>query len=478
MRLLGIKMVVVILGLSYLSGCADMVENLFGNRFVRRTSEAPKEEIRWLKLEDEKCQQSGTPVNLETATIYVWNGSGAVPTTVPFKGRPYNDGRLISENVYGSVLGSQWAESCSVNASQDINCRPVKTGKETGNGFVKICRTNGTYKRDSLEAMTLTIQYFVEENFKFYNSVINKKEGLHGLFLLTQVARQQDYSFANGEKRTVFSADNAAFYPGDEAATADYLMLLPTSNEIFQITAHNLWEVPFVLRHEFAHHVLNFYLTPSQTNVVPQKPNLTPHIHVSEHNHSILPTGRGRPSGLALTSDDIVNQALGGIHEAFADIYAYFQGGGIAGQIQGEMCMSISRDPSSPIIRNGDRKGLTPARIDMYEGRAAPLPFTNCYEPTFDDVHDIATVLGYPLAQFIKDANPGADAAGQTKVLLMWASRISSLYTINYRSVSIDTLVKELILTLKTDMNKDIASACTTLNTYITGLPQATASCR
>jgi hypothetical protein len=393
--------------------------------------------------------------------------------TMPLKNVPSDDGRFMSENITGSIMDSEAAESCTVSDSKDIACKSVATGKENGSGYLKVCRANGTYNRHSIEAMTLTAQYLIEENFKFYNSVSGRKMGLLPAQMLAQLKLKQDYQLPNGVIKTLYTSDNAAFQSGESGENSVFFHLYPTSTAEFLKSGNNLWEVPFVMRHEFAHHVFEHYIGESLA-----RQGISPSRHFMGMGPSILPRGEGRPKAMALSDTDINVLSLNGMNETYADLYAYFQGGAVKEQLKGVSCLQVSRDPSSSTTKGGAPKGLTVAQINIFEGKSAANDYSNCYEPTYDEEHDIATALGYPLAQFIKEANSGVDAAGHARVMLLWASRINQLVSNNFSSVSTDTLVRELVLTLKSDMGKSILAACAGLKPSITGLPQASAECK
>ena len=234
-----------------------------------------------------------------------------------------------------------------------------------------------------------------------------------------------------------------------------------------------MWEIPFIIRHEFAHHVFDHYTGKASSAL-----GFARELHYLKLGQSILPSSDRKPRGLNLAPSEIAKDALAGINETYADIYAYFEGGAKSDQLTGVSCLAISRDPSHANTKGGASKGLTATQIGMYEGKQDALAYTDCYEPTYDDEHDIATALGYPLAQFIKTANSGGDNVSHAKAMLLWATRISQLLTTSSTSVSVDTLVRELVLTLKTDMSKNITSACTDLKPLISGLTQASAACQ
>ena len=455
------------------TSCADMLADILGRGKARKSTNVTFEEIRWLQLEDPNCVVTGTSVPLSSVTAHLWNGSAIQEVSIPLKGIVNSDGSFGSANVEGSILGVEAAQTCTVSSTMDVDCKSVSTGKEGGSGGLKICRSNGKYSRVSIEGMALTAHSLLEESFGFYDALVGRKDGLTKAFILAQLKMRKDYSLPDGRKRTLFESDNAGYLGASDDETHVLFHLYPASTVEFAKSGVNLWEVPFVMRHEFSHHVFDHY-----TGGGMALHGFTKSVRHGSKPHSILPTGHRRPAGLQLTEDSKSQMALDGINEAFADIYAYFQGDGSSTALNGVSCLTSSRDPGSSLTKGGRVKGLTALAVSTYEGATPAAEASDCYEPVFDGEHDIAVALGYPLAQFIKAANAGGDGKSHSRVLLAWASRIDSLLTTNISPISLDTLVRELILALKTDLAKDVTGACPALKAQITGLPLATAACQ
>lgn len=456
------------------SSCAEMVRDVMGKGSVRRPNKNIYDEIRWFNLEDPDCMQTGTSLATESVTVYLWDGSKIQNKVVPLKGIVSNEGHFASSRINGAMLGAEMAQLCTVAANEDISCKDVSTGKESGSGFLKICRQDGTYQRESIEAMALTAQYIFEESFSFYNQVPGKADGLENAYVVAQLRSKKDYKLVDGSIRTLYESDNAAYQGGGEEDSAPLFHLYPSSSSEYAKSPVNLWEVPFVMRHEFAHHVFDLY-----TNGGMALHGLkTQGLRHATRSHSILPSDDRRPLGLNLSDSTIRQMALDGVNEVFADLYAYFESGGNSEPLKGVTCLSDSRDPGSPTTKGGAQKGLTAQHISIYEGRSEAPKVTSCYEPTYDGVHDIALTLGYPLAQFIKTSVADEDSKNHTRALLIWATRINSLVTTNLSSVTLDTLIRELVLAVKEGMGKNITTACPVLKSQITGLPLASAACQ
>ena len=284
------------------------------------------------------------------------------------------------------------------------------------------------------------------------------------------------YTKKNGTKVTRFDKDNAGFTSielGDDPIKYGLIMIMPTSKESYAKNPVNLWEVPFVLKHEFGHHVFHHYVSDDS-----DAGGL--HDHHMGDLSDILPSESSRvPRGDGMNLTSTSTAALGGINETFADLYAYFANDSAAGQVKGVECLHMSRDPASPTTRLGRVKKITTQDLDIFEGRTDAPEADDCGEPTFDDTHDIAMVLGHPLAKFIETADPKGRGKDRAKHLMNWAVEIQKIVDSGPSNVKLDNLVSALVKSVKgKTAATDFSSACAGLKPAITGLKTATASCQ
>jgi hypothetical protein len=443
------------------------------DKVILPTETSPSSDLRWLVKEDPECVNS---VQVSEITIYEWDGRQTAAKKVPFIGSAGPDKEFVSTKVIGSLVGYQSHYNCKLSAAGAEDCAVDKSKSSTvGKGF-SMCRANGTYGRDSLESLVLTTQYYTESAYRFYESIEGSRlPGIKKAILVPQPLFKRHYTRADGTTYDKIDVNNASFVsvPATETqAELPVFFIYPTSLKSFAQSPVNLWEVPFVMSHEFGHHVLNHYIkkTLSLSSLSLAKDGSF---------ESIMPMpSRKHPDqyALGLTADTSAPQfALDGINETFADLFGYFAGGGAKNQLAGVRCLDVSRDPSSAVTAKGSPKGLDKARVDIYEGRASALETTECTEPQYDDEHDIATALGQPIASFIEDVTPSMSAMGRAEILLTWATKINTLVA-TPSNVSLDTLVVELVKAVKLK-NPLVAAACVNFKAAITGLPKASAAC-
>ena len=431
--------------------------------------------VRLLSAEDPNCMTSGTTVaTLPSATIYEWDGLKINSKVVSLTGQRTEETDFASAHILGAVTNYEVEYNCKLSASGEKECDKGSKAKQDLQ-WLRICRTDGKYQRHALETMALASFYYTETAYTFYNSITGSLSGIANSILIPQPKISYEITKKDGQIKKKIDADNASFQElakTEKSPSLGVFKIYPTSQDYFTTNKHNLWEVPYVMRHEFGHHVFNHYVKDTaEANGI----SLSGHTGLD----SILPVAdrKHRPSLSLVDNTKIAQWALDGINETFADLYAYFAGNSAKDQLKGVECLDTSRDPSRPLTRAGQPKGLNKARIDIYEGRAsAPASNGDCYEPTFDDEHDIATALGQPLARFIENTRLTGQGKDRAQILLIWAARMQQLVAQSRSSITTDLLVRELILSVKS-ITSDTSAACRELKPQISGLTLSTQAC-
>jgi hypothetical protein len=271
----------------------------------------------------------------------------------------------------------------------------------------------------------------------------------------------------------VYDSDNAAFTATtvDKLGKVGVFLIHPTSIKSFGKTGVNLWEVPFVMHHEFGHHVWRHYLK-SAINSAGLRLSAITAID------GILPDARSRHRhefGLTATTSN-AQLALAGINETVADLFAYFAGNSAKDQLKGVELLNTTRDPGSPVYTDGSKKGMNADAIATYEGRMTPADNKDSATPNFDGEHDIAAALGQPIANFIELSFPNTDGRTRAQIMLDWLTRLDPLIRGTRTNIRIDNIVRELVLAVKAKAPLK-ADACEAFKANITGLPLATAAC-
>jgi hypothetical protein len=489
------------LKLTLLLGCLTVFATVSchkdgGSDGVKPQNDAALAEIRWLELEDPDCvnDKDKAGASAESVTTYQWNGEKINESKISLSASTGSDSEFTTSNIIGTILNLKKSYDCKLDSSGERTCTS-RSIQQDETKVLKLCRPSMQYERDSLEAVAITSHAIVEDAYRFYQTLADTVAGLPKSIMVVQPRIERQYSKKNGDKINKYDADNAAFTSielGKPASKYGLMLIYPSKKDSFAESGVNLWEVPFVLKHEFGHHVFHHYVKDSDSSDTASLDaisddrlsniGLAPRLSASRANDisGILPSERSRiprHDGFNLTSN--ATAALDGINETFADLFAYFAQESAANQVNLIKCLDKSRDPKSPRTRLGRLKELSTSYVDMYEGRKSALDQDDCGEPSFDDSHDIAMMMGYPLAKFIETATPNGVGKDRARHLINWAKEIQRVSDQSSSSVSLDTLVRALVVAVKPNVtSSDFVSACGELTAKITGLPLATASCK
>ena len=230
----------------FLTSCGVLFDKS-SKQTIQRPSSPDEAGVSFLNFEDEACQSQSESSAVEQVSIWEWNGSEAVATSVKFKGiGEKQEGALASDGVKGALTNITYEYECQ-KTREDCKLKSKPDSKNVA--VIKICKTNASYQRDSLESMTLTSQYFLSEAYKFYQSIASHKGTLEDTILLMQPKFRRSYSSTGAIK---VDADNAAF-SGD--SKLNLFVVYPFSKAYYERSRVHLWEVPFTMKHEYGHHV-------------------------------------------------------------------------------------------------------------------------------------------------------------------------------------------------------------------------------
>ncbi|MCX6119263.1 MAG: hypothetical protein NT027_17125, partial [Proteobacteria bacterium] len=352
-------------------------------------------------VEDESCDQGSGSSKIDEATVWIWNGSEAKPTNVTLTNSVNSNGGLVTPGTSYSLYNYRAESSCSENDGS------IECGKSTelqGEKIVKFCRSNASYGRESIESVALTSKYIVAKSRSFYESLTNAKPSLAGSILVVQPQFIKNYSKKNGEKKQLVDSDNAGFASDASVSKEGLFAVFPTSKKDFETTGLHLWEVPFVMSHEYGHNVFHHHLgaLTKKVGITLQSSRSLDHM-ISDNDKSIEDDG---VEYRFLADKKGADLALGGINEMFADFFAFFSNEEKSGLLKRVNCLDQTRDPTSSLTALGKLKVWDLNAHDIFEGRKSAAKRQSCYDPSFAGEHDVAAVIGYPMVKWIQGLTP------------------------------------------------------------------------
>jgi hypothetical protein len=435
---------------------------------VQEVREVALDELMLFSAEDPGC---GTSVNVTNPLVWRWDGTSASQIEVPAELTPGPDGELSSKGVLGSISNLSTESSCTVSDNSDLDCGEIRI-KDEGK-ILKSCRPNGDYARESLEAVSLASQVLLSEAAAFYQTIPESKRSVSDSILLVQ--RLDIIHRTKGPlKKTLAISDNASFAKSAKSENSIF-SVYPTAKKTFQESGVHLWEVPFVLSHEYGHNVFNAHLGHALKTVGVK-------IFRHESINGILSDRYTVPRDMFnLSESDRAERAFGGVNELFADLFAYYAGKGASGQLKGVHSLETTRDPSSAVTKAGVPKIFGPSELDIFEGRAEPIKKSNG-DPEFDSIHDIAAALGYPIAKLLDDSTPGATNMDRIAVLIKSLNKLAAeVVSTRSSAKSLDEILAVIVRTISE--NKTVAAAesgkvCSDFQALVPGLERTAAACQ
>ncbi len=348
---------------------------------------------------------------------------------------------------------------------------------ENGNGFVslniafsydkkyvRVCSENPTFTRGSIEATTLSSIASLLNAHEFYNLLetgttlphvtvnILPKLSFKIAMKVAQDAQENDTSGMLGSvpekmnnKDIKYSlTDNAAWglsdpttdESGTEIPGMPEFFIFPQSQEAVSqdwFSSQPLWELPFVLHHEFGHHIFYTFFPKLFTDSYQLK-----EFSQKLGGNIFMRTGIKPVDHLLSGNYAPVTEVASAINEGFADLYAQYSLGGTT-DIALVKCMNGTRDVSSKTFYDGVSKELSTTVWETFgaeqkEDDTGPFNIPNpedinCAKYDFKDSHIIGAVLAHGVYALWEKTNLAKnDALGvkRGRALLEWISAQNS----------------------------------------------------
>jgi hypothetical protein len=124
---------------------------------------------------------------------------------------------------------------------------------------------------------------------------------------------------------------------------------------------------------------------------------------------------------------------------------------------------------------------LTDEVLGVLEGRSPSLPSVVNGDFSLDDEHDVATLLGYPIAKFIDDTLDGKSNAVKADLLIRWLDDLAVYVSNKGTAVTLDEMIELLVKKTVSDVsltNETKTKSCETLKKSIPGLAKSLQACK
>jgi len=386
------------------------------------------------QLMDAGCQADKAPVTISRAAIPGWAGFAVTTTeldlTTPLTVGTSLTGPSISATSYADV----YARRCDWNlrGTSGAGC-PDASGRDRGwtrqgeKQPLRLCRTTADYPRDSYEGVAVTAAQYIENaaaSFAragaFSTTAARPLPQVELLVLPTFKSTYENY-VENGERaqRLMFVTNNLAYFPAStEGNSAGPLIsVFPLSAVKAKELNGALWESPFVLAHEYGHHM----------EYGPAGGSLT--AEDEQNGLSWDPLRHGwrdtTPDGAALADGETAaSQLAGALSEGFADLAGWYTVGGSDQSVRGLDCIGFNRNLAQSAFRDGTPKVLTPEILARLTGDTTPTnsaragqaadaghgfaalqnsSIRDCERPNFGQIHTVGAIFAHQLDKLFSE---------------------------------------------------------------------------
>ena len=346
-------------------------------------------------LEDSSCLQQEADVSLDSALYNSWDG------------QHMRRKRLQNPQIQGSpVLSSTLIKRTFLPRTFDIQCRDapgVSSCDFVGNKPIvpfKLCRNSGSYDAQSLESVALTSLIHLEKAHLFYKRTNPSHHQVERsqLFILPRFTTTH-LSAADGQvthKNTVH--DNLSYIKNFYENPA--FIIHPPSRSSAHSHKEKLWEYPWTLAHEFAHHVLSSHSKFSNSDLAQQRgvaassqlsmqpPQLTSHGWVQNYLW-------GWQNSVRISTHVMKkSKSWNTFNEAYADLWAFFATENNSQGITNIDCLQGNRDASYEKFKDGTFKIITAEALSSFHASSKVL-HTSCHQAHFSAVHVFGTALAH-----------------------------------------------------------------------------------
>ncbi len=316
---------------------------------------------------------------------------------------------------------------------------------------IRVCRDRSGVRADTVEGATIKVLDDVKAANQFYRKTAENGSSTTPLSLNMFPLYEQyvkvevDPDFVEeGQPSEIeqggYVTDNAAWtYSTDENGVDRYSMIFfPKSKELAKkgwFNGKGLWEVPFVARHEFGHHVFSEYMK-----------NTDAFSSLSSwyrKKNSYLPLGTISGNGaiersmlLARMGTSSQREAMWvAINEGFADLFAYLSMGG-NDQLADFSCFSKNRQLSEGKFHDGRYKSVTDLVLNEFfteEESSNPLALAveeeaSCQSYSLRDPHIIGAMIAHGILKILSDDDDLEELSVRT---FKWISSLKD-YGANY----------------------------------------------
>ncbi len=358
------------------------------------------------ELADPDCQSRMELVNLPLTLTETWvtttSGDNVIRQRVTLP-RTQTKASLQNEAVAKTTYGENYERVCDFRKPKQARCvnnlgREIPFYRKGLNGPLplKICKDQHQYPLDSYETVSLTAAYQLGRTRQFYLKAAPESPPPLRVVLSMFPTFAEIYDYfpqlnKSPGRLVTYMTHNLAYFPESEE-----IVIFPET--VNATSKHKLWESPFVLSHEYGHHIdhIRHKNSYSQAGLLW---SATRHSFIDLVAQGSLDPGVEKATFQALQGDKplsmtpkaLLTTAMG---EAFADLIAFYTEGESSASILTFDEIGTDRDILSPRFANGLEKILSRRHTNTFFNQfEAKTPEGRLNMMT--GVHTIGAILAY-----------------------------------------------------------------------------------
>lgn len=370
-------------------------------------------------LHDPSCQSQLGLATIPTTTIDEIINGDTRQMEISYPGFT-STGGLASSAVRRVYIDAKYTISSELRLYPDgtFKSHEVVGRARTSQGTrLNVCGANPP--RESLEYEAFTALGHIEKAAQFFNR-LNPQTTLEQIELEMFPSAIDVTNILEGPDRlkgrhAFYITDNASYASmGDDTPVISvYPREVPEDGSTWR---HHLWRSPFVMAHEYGHHVFSSLIFNESSPVaLKYKKALRPHTHIKDARHlhrwSSEPTYFRAAAGFS-DSSIVAFQAL---NEGFSDLFGFYvndQQPNLALDLNG---LGYDREVPEPLFETGEDKRFTTSRAEQF------LTQTRLPEGAdFTDIYTIGAIFAHSLHKLWDASDP--------KSVLTWAESLRSMF--------------------------------------------------
>ena len=122
--------------------------------------------------------------------------------------------------------------------------------------MIGFCKTNGGYKRNSLENVALAMAVGVRQTYHFSLQQLRRLgNNLPRVNLVAQLKLMLPQSEWEKPETPEYLSDNASWFMSNSSPEEYFISSFPQSREFYGRYQYSYWEIPSIFGHEYGHHI-------------------------------------------------------------------------------------------------------------------------------------------------------------------------------------------------------------------------------